>query len=410
MKICKTGSCEPKKNTLTINSPKLRKPKRPEQSQPSNKPRIRKAIQAPFSSTSKDFYKGNLPIEKTVFLLFVITFQRKNEVKKKEKAKQEEKLVNPHSSYYQKYVQTLASSPVNFKKFLADKLKNLKDDQIKHFAVLESQKGQVNTKFVSKISKSGRGNSFTLPLNQDTFHMRNEGKFKGSNPDNYMIMSTLGQGAYADVKKAIYKGTEEPVALKIYEKIALQDQMKKNNVIREIHILETLDHPNIIKIYDCLDTTSQVIIILEQVEGISLKSYLAEKQDHRLRQKQAFYIFKQILDAVAYIHGKGITHRDLKLENILLTPSQQVKIIDFGFSTWTKKDGKLKTFCGTPTYMAPEIINKNEYQGPPTDMWALGIILYTILCGTFPFQGAQNKELYKRISKGIFSTPRYYLI
>jgi serine/threonine protein kinase len=128
-------------------------------------------------------------------------------------------------------------------------------------------------------------------------------------------------------------------------------------------------------------------MVLEHVKGISLKTYLAQLPTHRFPEAEAAPIFLQLLQAVAYCHSKGITHRDLKLENILLTPLKQVKIIDFGFSTWTKKDAKLKTFCGTPTYMAPEIINKGEYQGPPTDMWALGVILYVLLCGSFPFHG-----------------------
>ena len=128
-------------------------------------------------------------------------------------------------------------------------------------------------------------------------------------------------------------------------------------------------------------------MVLERVTGVSLKEYLLNIPDHKLTESQASDIFQQISSAIAYCHERGITHRDLKLDNILLTQNGTVKVIDFGFSTWTKKDFKLKSFCGTPTYMAPEIINKSEFLGPPTDMWALGIILYALLCGTFPFQG-----------------------
>ena len=110
--------------------------------------------------------------------------------------------------------------------------------------------------------------------------------------------------------------------------------------------------------------------------------------------------------------------RDLKLDNILIDEDNTIKIIDFGFSILSKKDMKLKMFCGTPSYMSPEIINKKEYYGGPSDMWSLGVILYAMLCGSFPFKskiisleakimtlGSLNRELYRRISRGIFSIP-----
>ena len=227
-------------------------------------------------------------------------------------------------------------------------------------------------------------------------------------------MNSLGQGAYAEVKEGVHENSHDKVALKFYDKYALLDPMKKNNVTREIRILEALNHPNIMKIFDCIDGEKKVVIVLEHINGTSLKKFLAQLSGHKLSEGEAQPILRQILEAVAYFHEKGVTHRDLKLENILLTPERKVKIIDFGFSTWTKKDFKLKTFCGTPTYMAPEIINKNEYEGPPTDMWALGVIFFALLCGAFPFQGMKdaneliglvNRELYRRIKKGVFSIP-----
>ena len=109
---------------------------------------------------------------------------------------------------------------------------------------------------------------------------------------------------------------------------------------------------------------------------------------------------------IAYCHSKCVTHRDVKLENLLLdASSQSLKIIDFGFSTCIPNDRKIKIFCGTPSYMAPEIVSKIEYAGPPADIWALGVLLYAMLCGCFPFRGANDKELYRKICRGVFHLP-----
>ena len=101
-----------------------------------------------------------------------------------------------------------------------------------------------------------------------------------------------------------------------------------------------------------------------------------------------------------------MTHRDIKLENIIIdTKKGTVKLIDFGFCCCTSPEIKLKVFCGTPSYMCPEIVLKKEYVGPPTDIWASGILLFAMLCGQFPFRGTSDKELYKKIAKGEFEYP-----
>lgn len=113
-------------------------------------------------------------------------------------------------------------------------------------------------------------------------------------------------------------------------------------------------------------------------------------------------IFKQILEGIDFCHKLEVAHRDIKLENILTHDSEnQVKIIDFGFSTLRER--KMRIFCGTPSYMAPEIIQKKEYLGQAADIWALGILLYAMLQGSFPFKGATDSELYKKILAGNFS-------
>lgn len=139
----------------------------------------------------------------------------------------------------------------------------------------------------------------------------------------------------------------------------------------------------------------------------SLHSYLKAKPNRKLREDECKYIFKQIVEGISYLHAKNIVHRDIKLENLLLDDNRTLKIIDFGFSVCIKPEQKINNFCGTPTYMAPEIVSKKEYYGPPIDVWALGVLLFVLLCGTFPFRAQEEKELYKKIIRGTFDFPAH---
>jgi serine/threonine protein kinase len=109
---------------------------------------------------------------------------------------------------------------------------------------------------------------------------------------------------------------------------------------------------------------------------------------------------------LAYLHEEGITHRDIKLENILLDCDNNIKLIDFGFSTCYKPQKRIKMFCGTPSYMAPEIVSRMEYYGPPADIWAAGVLLFCLLNGFFPFKGQTDAELYRRIQRGNYKLIR----
>lgn len=162
--------------------------------------------------------------------------------------------------------------------------------------------------------------------------------------EDYIIGKIIGQGAYAVVRIGLHKPTDKCVAIKIYEKTKLVEPQRRKSVKREIKLMERMNHPNICTLYDVLETSSQLFIIMEFVGGSSLHSYLKSHMNRRLPENEARRIFRQMLSAIKYCHNLCITHRDIKLENILLDDNLNVKIIDFGFSTRIPNDRKVKLF------------------------------------------------------------------
>ena len=226
--------------------------------------------------------------------------------------------------------------------------------------------------------------------------------------EEFTLGKLIGTGAYASVKLAVSKTEGKKFALKIYEKYRLTDPSKKKNVAREIEILKKIGHPNIVKMFEVIETPKQLHLVLEFISGGSLGAYLKKKPNRRLEENECRRLFRQLVLAIEYIHSEKVTHRDLKLENLLMdNDNSVVKVIDFGFSTCFSHEKKVKLFCGTPTYMAPEIVMRKEYSGPPADIWALGVLLFVMLSGCFPFKAPTDRELFKKIEKGIFSIPSH---
>ena len=235
---------------------------------------------------------------------------------------------------------------------------------------------------------------------------------KDNKISNYEIGKVIGKGAYATVKICKNKITQEKFAMKIYEKKILNDNIKKKCILREIEILKKLNHPNIVKLYDTIISDKNILLIQELVNGISLRDFYNKEIRNQRNISEKKYkiltlIFKQIFSAFDYIHKKNIFHRDIKLENILLTKNYKIKIIDFGFGLYNPRNYLQKFFCGTPNYMAPEIIMKKEYDGQKADMWSLGILLYKLFCADFPFKGKDEKDLYRHIIKGKYKIKEY---
>ena len=129
---------------------------------------------------------------------------------------------------------------------------------------------------------------------------------------------------------------------------------------------------------------------MDLAEGGVLSQYYKSQALKRLSELEASGIFRQVVDAIGYLHRLGIYHRDIKTENVLIDKQRRIRLIDFGFSVKSSPSTKLTLFCGTPNYMSPEIILKREYLGAPSDTWALGVLLFVITCGYFPFKGRQE--------------------
>ena len=228
----------------------------------------------------------------------------------------------------------------------------------------------------------------------------------------YEIGHTIGKGAYAIVKSVINITSQEKFAMKIYEKEKLNDKSKKNCVYREIEILKRANHKNIAKLIEVINTPKQILIIQEMVNGISLRDYYNReiRNQKGISEHKAMIfkkIFKQIFDAMNYLHKNHMAHRDIKLENILMTREYEIKIIDFGFGMYNPENKLQNFFCGTPNYMPPEIAFKKPYVGQKADLWSLGILVYKMYCADFPFKGKNEKDLYKAIRKGKFTMASY---
>ena len=223
---------------------------------------------------------------------------------------------------------------------------------------------------------------------------------------NYKIGKKLGEGMFSTVKLGMHSLTNEQVAIKIVEKARISKIEDKERINREISILKKVNHYNIAKLYQVVETKLIIYLIQEYIQGKDFLEYLNKKK--KLIETEACKFFHQIISGLEYLHQCGIAHRDFKPENIILTNNNQLlKIIDFGLSN-TYKDGQLlKTGCGSPCYVPPEMIKEEKYNGALTDIWSAGVILYLMLCGNLPFYDDDNEILYEKILSGQYLTPDY---
>ncbi|XP_057208215.1 MAP/microtubule affinity-regulating kinase 3 isoform X4 [Triplophysa rosa] len=221
---------------------------------------------------------------------------------------------------------------------------------------------------------------------------------------NYRLLKTIGKGNFAKVKLARHILTGREVAIKIIDKTQL-NPTSLQKLFREVRIMKILNHPNIVKLFEVIETEKTLYLIMEYASGGEVFDYLVAHG--RMKEKEARAKFRQIVSAVQYCHQKRIVHRDLKAENLLLDADMNIKIADFGFSNEFTIGNKLDTFCGSPPYAAPELFQGKKYDGPEVDVWSLGVILYTLVSGSLPFDGQNLKELRERVLRGKYRIPFY---
>ncbi|KAL7380378.1 hypothetical protein ABVT39_016830 [Epinephelus coioides] len=221
---------------------------------------------------------------------------------------------------------------------------------------------------------------------------------------NYRLLKTIGKGNFAKVKLARHILTGREVAIKIIDKTQLNPNSLQK-LFREVRIMKILNHPNIVKLFEVIETERTLYLVMEYASGGEVFDYLVAHG--RMKEKEARSKFRQIVSAVQYCHQKHIVHRDLKAENLLLDADMNIKIADFGFSNEFTMGNKLDTFCGSPPYAAPELFQGKKYDGPEVDVWSLGVILYTLVSGSLPFDGQNLKELRERVLRGKYRIPFY---
>ncbi|CAN6452346.1 unnamed protein product [Victoria cruziana] len=222
---------------------------------------------------------------------------------------------------------------------------------------------------------------------------------------NYRLGKTLGIGSFGKVKIAEHVLTGHKVAIKILNRRKIKNMEMEEKVRREIKILRLFMHPHIIRLYEVIETQSDIFVVMEYVKSGELFDYIVEKG--RLQEDEGRAFFQQIISGVEYCHRNMVVHRDLKPENILLDSKCNVKIADFGLSNIMRDGHFLKTSCGSPNYAAPEVISGKLYAGPEVDVWSCGVILYALLCGSLPFDDENIPNLFKKIKGGIYTLPSH---
>lgn len=224
----------------------------------------------------------------------------------------------------------------------------------------------------------------------------------------YEMGKLLGAGSFAKVYHARDVNTSQSVAIKVIDKEKILKCGLMDQINREISVMKLVRHPNIVQMHEVMATKTKIYFVLEYVRGGELFNKVRRG---RLKEDAARKYFQQLISAVDFCHSRGVYHRDLKPENLLLDENRSLKVSDFGFSALPdckRQDGLLHTSCGTPAYVAPEVINRKGYDGAKADIWACGVILYVLLAGYLPFQEKNLTDMYKKICKAELRWPSWF--
>ncbi|KAK3119575.1 hypothetical protein QOZ80_9AG0672410 [Eleusine coracana subsp. coracana] len=227
--------------------------------------------------------------------------------------------------------------------------------------------------------------------------------------ERYELGRLLGKGTFGKVHYARNLESNESVAIKMIDKdkalkVGLSEQIK-----REITTMRLVAHKNIVELHEVMATRNKIYFVMEYVKGGELFDKI--EKSGRLTEEIAHKYFQQLISAVDHCHSRGVFHRDLKPENLLLDENENLKVSDFGLSALSesrRQDGLLHTTCGTPAYVAPEVISKTGYDGAKSDIWSCGAVLFVLVAGYLPFQGSNLMEMYRKIQQGDFRCPSWF--
>ncbi|KAM7265186.1 hypothetical protein ACFE04_002869 [Oxalis oulophora] len=241
-------------------------------------------------------------------------------------------------------------------------------------------------------------------------HRTNSGKkeIQGLLLGRYEIGKLLGHGSFAKVYYARNVKTDEGVAIKVIDKEKILKGGLIAHIKREISILRRVRHPYIVQLFEVMATKAKIYFVMEYVRGGELFNKVAKG---RLKEEVARKYFQQLISAVGFCHARGVFHRDLKPENLLLDDDGNLKVSDFGLSAVSdqiRQDGLFHTFCGTPAYVAPEVLARKGYDASKVDIWSCGVILFVLMAGYLPFHDQNIMAMYKKIYKGEFRCPRWF--
>ncbi|KQJ92559.1 CBL-interacting protein kinase 15-like isoform X1 [Brachypodium distachyon] len=227
----------------------------------------------------------------------------------------------------------------------------------------------------------------------------------------YEVGRLLGKGAFGKVHYAKNLKSNRSVAIKMLDKEKVLKVGLSEQVRREITTMRLVAHKNIVKLHEVMATRSKIYFVMEYVKGGQLFDKISN--GGKLTESAAHKYFQQLISAVDYCHSRGVYHRDLKPENLLLDEHENLKVSDFGLSALSeskRQDGLLHTICGSPAYVAPEVISKGGYDGAKSDIWSCGVVLFVLVAGYLPFQGQNLMEMYMKIEQGDFKCPGWVSI
>ncbi|KAL2346658.1 hypothetical protein Fmac_000658 [Flemingia macrophylla] len=224
----------------------------------------------------------------------------------------------------------------------------------------------------------------------------------------YEMGRLLGKGTFAKVYFGKEISTGESVAIKVINKEQVRKEGMMEQIKREIAVMRLVRHPNVVELKEVMATKTKIFFVMEYVRGGEL---FAKISRGKLKEDQARRYFQQLISAVDYCHSRGVSHRDLKPENLLLDDEENLKISDFGLSALPEQlryDGLLHTQCGTPAYVAPEVLRKKGYDGSKADIWSCGVVLYVLLAGFLPFQHENLMSMYNKVLRAEFDFPPWF--